>query len=323
MARPGPRFEPRVRRTARRGPDARRPETTGSRSSPAARPSKPGAQRIQRMLRAPRVLRKLVMPRTPRRPQTLRKSAIPRNPMMPRMLGMSRAWRARWPARAEQSVRRTRLQVCARCAPERHSPATRASWPLKHQHAHSFAPLRACGTARGHRPGALHGNRMNRGTDGTDMSRPHAVLVRHARPPGADAVSSMSSTSSTARSCPHWHSNTRRTCDSVGLGTLQHTPIRTTFCQDSNGATAWVRGSRAGFAIGITSSSTAVTGAAQRQAAGFNRGHRRRRQLPSGAVGRLQLRCMASLTSPTSSSRMSSRKTTPTVTPSASSTRPR
>jgi len=35
------------------------------------------------------------------------------------------------------------------------------------------------------------------------MSRPHAVLVRHARPPGADAVSS---TSSTARSCPHWHS---------------------------------------------------------------------------------------------------------------------
>jgi len=38
------------------------------------------------------------------------------------------------------------------------------------------------------------------------MSRPHAVLVRHARPPGADAVSSMSSTSSTARSCPHWHS---------------------------------------------------------------------------------------------------------------------
>ena len=74
----------------------------------------------------------------------------------------------------------------------------------------------------------------------------------------------------------------------MGLGTLQHTPIHTTFCQDSNGATAWVRGSRAGFAIGITSSSTAVTGAAQRQAAGFNRRHRRRRQLPSGAVGRLQ-----------------------------------
>ena len=213
------------------------------------------------------------MPRAPGAPGMLRMSgalgtrgALPREPRTARMLrrgGRPRVWCAVRPALRTRVARPAGARASARRALGRHSPAARAVRPLRDRRARPRVRRRACEAAPGYRPGSSH------------VTRPHAALVRRAQPHGADAASS------TARSSPPWHFNTRSAPHPVDQGTLRARRSKRT--------------------------STPRRGEPAVQA------HRARRQS----------RCMASLTSPTSSSRMSSRKTTPTVSPSGPSTRPR
>ena len=162
------------------------------------------------------------MPKAPGAPGMLRMSealgtrralgALPREPRTVRMLrrgGRPRVWCAARPAprarmaRPTQVSRQAGARASARRALGRHSPAARAVRPLRDRRARPRVRRRACEAAPGYRPGSSH------------VTRPHAALVRRAQPHGADAASS------TARSSPPWHFNTRSAPHPVDQGTLR------------------------------------------------------------------------------------------------------